>query len=104
MGASNGNIESAVNAADGISDFVLSPHALLEMQRRGIDEATIRQVVTRPEQRDELRPGRDVLQSRTELRGKMYLLRVFVDVDRLPAEVVTVYRTSKVDKYWRGES
>jgi hypothetical protein len=28
-----------------------------------------------------------------------YLLRVFVDVDRTPAEVVTVYRTSKIEKY-----
>jgi hypothetical protein len=31
----------------------------------------------------------------------MYLVRVFVDVDRTPAEVVTVYRTSKMAKYWR---
>jgi len=30
-----------------------------------------------------------------------YLLRVFVDVDRVPPEVVTVYRTSKLPKYWR---
>ena len=28
-----------------------------------------------------------------------FLLAVFMDVDRTPAEVVTVYRTSKVDKY-----
>jgi len=31
-----------------------------------------------------------------------YLVRVFVDVDRSPPEVVTVYRTSKVERYWRG--
>ncbi len=30
---------------------------------------------------------------------KMYLLRVFVDIDRIPPEVVTVYRTSKITKY-----
>jgi len=29
---------------------------------------------------------------------------VFVDVDRTPDEVVTVYKTSKLDKYWRNES
>lgn len=28
-----------------------------------------------------------------------YLVRVFVDVDRTPAVVVTAYRTSKIDKY-----
>jgi hypothetical protein len=32
---------------------------------------------------------------------KEYLLRVFVDVDRNPAEVVTVYRKSQVSKYWQ---
>lgn len=35
---------------------------------------------------------------------KIYLLRVFVDIDRQPAEVVTAYRTSKVEKYWKSES
>ena len=33
----------------------------------------------------------------------MYLVRVVVDVDRRPAEVVTVYRTTKLRKYWRDE-
>ena len=33
--------------------------------------------------------------------GLEYLVRVFVDVDRDPAEVVTVYQTSKIEKYWR---
>jgi hypothetical protein len=40
---------------------------------------------------------------RLEVAGKRYLVRVFVDVDRSPAEVVTVYRTSKIEKYWRSE-
>jgi len=31
--------------------------------------------------------------------GQEYLMRVFVDIDRDPAEVVTVYRTSKIGKY-----
>jgi len=34
----------------------------------------------------------------------MYLVRVVVDVDRRPPEVVTVYRTTKLRKYWRSES
>ena len=90
--------------ADPIVEFVVTPHAAFEMQRRGLDETTVRRVLTEPEQRESLRPGRDVLQSRLELAEKWYLVRVFVDVDRSPAEVVTVYRTSKIDKYWRTES
>ena len=41
-----------------------------------------------------------MLQARIEFQGKSYLVRVFVDVDRSPAEVVTVYRTSNIAKYW----
>jgi hypothetical protein len=48
-----------------------------------------------------VRHGRDVLQSRTWVAGNAYLVRVFVDIDRDPAEVVTVYRTSRIAKYWR---
>lgn len=87
-----------------IVGFILTPHAVFELQRRGLDEAIVRQVLAAPEQRDTVRLGRDVLQSRLEIEGKRYLVRVFVDIDRRPAEVVTVYRTSNVDKYWRSES
>jgi hypothetical protein len=84
-------------------EYVITPHAIQEMQRRGIDEATVRRVLAEPEQRETVRQGRDVLQSRIEVEAKTYLVRIFVDVDRRPAEVVTAYRTSKIDKYWRTE-
>jgi hypothetical protein len=71
------------------------------MERRGIDEAIVRRILAAPEQREAVRPGRDVLQSRIEVDGTTYLVRVVVDIDRQPAEVVTAYRTSKIDKYWR---
>jgi uncharacterized protein YuzE len=32
------------------------------------------------------------------LDGRRYVVRVFVDIDRVPAEVVTVYRSSKIAK------
>ena len=55
-----------------------------------------------PDQREEQRSGRCVYQKVIEgLEGKKYLLRVFVDVDRKPVEIVSAYRTSKVGKYWR---
>ena len=45
------------------------------------------------------------MHSRVEMGSpaKMYLVRVFVDVDRNPPEVVTVYRASRISKYWRQE-
>jgi hypothetical protein len=74
------------------------------MERRGVDETVVRRVLAAPEQRESVRLGRDVLQSRIEIDKKTYLVRVFVDVDRRPAEVVTSYRTSKIEKYWRSEA
>jgi hypothetical protein len=70
-----------------------------------LSEATIRAILSAPEQRMVVRPGRVVLQSKivTDHPKKTVLIRVFVDVDRKPAEVVTAYRTSKVEKYWRDE-
>ena len=90
--------------AHPVRDFVLTPHAILELRRRNLDEAMVREVLAYPEQRLVLRSGREVVQSRLEFGGRRYLFRVFVDVDRSPAEVVTAYRTSKIEKYWRRQS
>lgn len=85
-----------------ITDYVLTPHARVELARRSLSEDTIRAILAQSEQRLEVRPGRVVLQSRisTGAGSQTFLVRVFVDVDRNPVEVVTAYRTSKVAKYW----
>ena len=86
-----------------VQHYVLTEHARWEMQRRDVTETEVAMVLQTPGQREEVRPGRCVYQSRLRFRESPteYLVRVFVDVDRTPAEVVTVYRTSKVAKYWR---
>ena len=86
-----------------ITDYVITSHARYELSRRGLSEDAIRAILLAPEQRIEIRPGRVVLQSTISSGepGKAFLLRVFVDIDRAPAEVVTAYRTSKIAKYWR---
>ena len=85
-----------------ILEFRLTDHAQLEMERRRITDVEIAQVLSAPEQTRVMRPGRVIYQSRVEFGEppKTYLVRVFVDIDRQPPEVVTVYRTSKVAKYW----
>src|SRR5690242_2143934 len=60
-----------------------------EMRRRGIEEGAVRRILAAPEQRHAVRPARDVLQSRIAFADKTYLPRVFVDIDRDPAEHVT---------------
>ena len=89
-----------------VTAYRITDHAKDEMARRQISEAQVAQVLTAPEQSETVREGREVYQSQFELGEppQRYLLRVFVDVDRQPPEVVTVYRTSKIGKYWRREA
>jgi hypothetical protein len=78
-----------------------SDHALFQMNRRDISESEVVGVIQNPELTVEVRPGRVVFQSLL-MKGapvKAFLLRVFVDVRKSGDEVVTVYRTSKIDKY-----
>lgn len=90
--------------AGGIISYIITDHARYQMKRRGISQAELHRVLVHPEQRLPVRKGRDVFQARVKMGDKDYLLRVFVDVDRTPAEVVTAYRTSKIEKYWRSAS
>jgi len=89
-----------------ITDFIITDHAAAELKRRGLSEEIVRQVLADPAQQQDIRQGRIVLQSRVTMgvARKEYLIRIFADVDRKPAEVVTAYRTSKISKYWREES
>ena len=41
-------------------------------------------------------------QSSVEINQKPYLVRVMVNETVTPAKVVTVYRTSKINKYWKA--
>ncbi len=92
-------------APEPVTEYILTEHARFEMFRRGITEAEVAQVLSAPEQSSVDRPGRNMYQSRisSATTGKTYLLRIFVDVDRQPAEVVSAYRTSKLKKYWRRD-
>ncbi len=88
-----------------ITEYRLSGHARLEMERRQIAEGDVAQVLAAPEQTETVEPGCIVCQSHLPWGEppRTYLLRVFVDIDREPPTVPTVYRTSKLSKYWRAQ-
>ena len=75
---------------------------MVEMARRDITEAEVRAVLSDPGQQAPVRPGRIVLTSLQEPGpgGRGHVVRVFVDIDRSPPVVVTVYRSSKIGEYW----
>ncbi len=92
--------------AKSITNYRVTDHARDEMVRRQVTEEDVAKVLAAPEQTETVRKGREIYQSLLQSGEppKTYLLRVFVDIDRIPPEVVTVYRTSKVAKYWRTEA
>ena len=87
--------------ATPITTYRLTDHAQTEMARRHIAVADVTHILAVPEHTEVIRPGRVVYQARVTwgTTATTYLLRVFIDIDRQPPAVVTVYRTSKIAKY-----
>ena len=83
--------------------LALSDHARRQAARRGLDEEEVLQVARAPDQVIRIGERREVRQSRRAVApdGKEYLIRVIVDVTSEQATVITAYRTSKIEKYWR---
>lgn len=78
---------------------VWTDHARQQAAWRGVEVAEVEAVLRRPERVELVREGRVVVQSVVGKAERRHLLRVVVDVDRTPPEIVTTYRTSKMGKY-----
>lgn len=81
----------------------LTQHAIWEMQKRGITEEEVTQVFEQPEQKIGVSFNREIWQNIIELRGKKYVLRIVVELSP-SVKIITVYKSSKVSKYWKGQS
>jgi len=81
--------------------FHFFKHVQEELEARKIARALLDQLLQAPEQKVPEVEGITCFQSRVDIGGKQYFLRVMVnDSVDLPI-VVTVYRTNKIAKYWR---
>jgi hypothetical protein len=86
----------------GRLNFKLSRHVREEMERRSIPLTMLESVLENLQQVLPERGGKKAYQSQLDFGGgKIFLLRAIVDETVDPAMVVTVYRTSKISKYWR---
>ncbi|NWG04550.1 MAG: DUF4258 domain-containing protein [Syntrophaceae bacterium] len=85
--------------------IIFTEHARFEMNRRQISEELVKTVITNPDQRRITRKGRVVLQSKyTNITEKKeMLLRVIGKEINGSFIVITVYKTSKIEKYWKEE-
>lgn len=84
--------------------FQISEHALEEMKRRELSKDLVDSILKDPQQIVDVYGNRKAFQSVVNLgTGKGYLVRVIVNDTVEPAKVVTVYKTSKIEKYWRQE-
>ncbi len=84
--------------------FRLTRHAAEEMARRSIPRETLEAVLENPQQIVPARRGKKAYQSQVRFAdGRTFLVRAIVDDRTEPPTVVTVYRTTKLSKYWEGE-
>ena len=83
--------------------YRLTEHAREAAEQRGIALEIVDAVMHAPDQVLEVHPKRKIYQSRVEIEGRLYLIRVIVEQSD-PILVITIYRTSKIEKYWsRGK-
>ena len=81
--------------------FRVSDHAASELERRSIPRQLLDELLSGPQQVVAASGGRKAYQSKITFAGsRIMLLRAIVDDREDPPAVVTVYRTSKIDKYW----
>ena len=85
-------------------DFIFSRHAHEQMARRGISHETVTNVVSCPDQTiaDIETPTKIIYQSLIKEDNRMFLLRVFVETDKQPNVIITVYKTTKISKYYES--
>ena len=82
-------------------DIYFSSHAKEQLADRDIPIEMVLEVVKNPEQKYNYDTDETICQSRVIFGEKTYLLRVFMNFTKTPPVVISVYRTSKILKYWR---
>lgn len=82
-------------------EVLFSDHAEFELSNRHIERAIVELVVTSPDAVRRGRLGRKIFQKLLfdPILDKSMLFRVIVDETEFPPLVVTVYKTSRIDKY-----
>lgn len=79
--------------------YIFSKHALEQMKLRGISKEIIEKILASPDKIKE-EEGITIYQSViTFKKAGDYLIRIFVNENKHPHVIITVYKTSKINKY-----
>ena len=83
---------------------MFSKHASEQLIRRSLNRNIVEAVVLNPQQilEDENDTDITIYQSIIKEEGKLFLYRVFVNTQLLPNVIVTLYRTTKIEKYYES--
>lgn len=81
--------------------FYITLHAQEEVGRRQIDIDVVWTCLRNPDQIVSSQETRVIYQSKIKSGETNYLLRIVVESEATPQRVITVYRTSKIEKYWK---
>ncbi len=84
---------------------VFSEHALFEIEFRKIKKEVIEHLIEHPMQRIYSKRNRIIMQGRyyDNIENKEMLLRIIGEESENTFHVVTVYKTSKIEKYWKED-
>jgi hypothetical protein len=82
---------------------VFSKHAEEQMLRRGITRNVVMDTILQPDEiLDTDAPAIVIYQSLMREKEQVFLLRVFVNRAVQPNRIVTLYKTTKIAKYYAG--
>ena len=85
-----------------MNEIVFSKHSLEQMQLRGITIELAQSILNTPQQIIP-EPDKKIYQSIINFEGEgEYLVRIFVNTIKQPNLVITIYKTSKIEKYYES--
>ncbi|MCL7474851.1 MAG: DUF4258 domain-containing protein [Methanosarcinales archaeon] len=87
-------------------NIIFSEHAIFEINRRKIKKENIENLVKYPPQKLDGKNNRIIIQGKylDKDQNKEMLLRIIGEELDDNFYIITTYKTSKIDKYWKGEN
>ena len=81
--------------------YEFAEHAKTQLRIRKLAMDDIVACLKNPGQVVPEKKGRVAYQSKLPSNGKMYLIRLIVEREGEYLKVITIYKTGKIDKYWK---